>query len=205
MQPTNKPLTQKSRCMYCGSPNRGKGCRYGPHGVHFHQDDPTCCSYCGSPNYGRGCKVNPTGDLHIRGANFNNMFRESLQSYLDNEIFLNELKKDFSEFECYELGIIDGKGNRIKVPVTEQEQVAYSPMVRTILRLKRYLGPKTDLFGATSLLEKQTNKIEDISKYKRLLEYQDKVDEVIGDLYKVLNEATQEGFTLEDVKKLIKA
>lgn len=204
MQPTNKPLTQRSRCMYCGSPNRGKGCAYGPHGVHFHQDS-TGCSYCGSPNYGRGCKINPEGDLHIRGSVFNNMYRESLQSHLDNEIFLKELKKDFSEFECCALGIIDKQGNKIKAPITEQEQSAYSPMVRTILRLKRFLGPKIDLLEATSLLEKQTNNFEDISKYKRFLEYQDKVDDVIEDLYRILNEATQEGFKLEDVKKLIKA
>jgi hypothetical protein len=204
MQPTNKPLTRRSRCMYCGSPNRGKGCADGPHVVHFHQDS-TGCSYCGSPNYGRGCKVNPEGDLHMRGSVFNNMYRESLQSYLDNEILLKELKKDFSEFECHTLGIIDEKGNKIKAPVTEQEQVAYSPMVRTILRLKRFLGPKTDLLEATSLLEKQTKNFEDIAKYKRFLEYQDKVDDVIEDLYKILNEATQEGFKLEDIKKLIKA
>jgi hypothetical protein len=190
--------------MYCGSPNRGKGCRYGPHGVHFHQD-ATGCSYCGSPNYGRGCKINPEGDLHVRGSVFNNMYRESLQSYLDNEILLKELKKDFSEFECYSLGIIDQKGNKIRNPINEQEQVAFSPMIRTILRLKRYLGSKTDLLEATSLLEKQTNKLEDMSKYKRLLEYQDKLDDAVSEIYKILDEATQEGFKLEEVKKLIKA
>lgn len=204
MQPTNQPLIRKSRCMYCGSPNRGKGCAYGPHGVHFHQD-ATGCSYCGSPNYGRGCKINPEGDLHVRGSVFNNMYRESLQSYLDNEILLKELQKDFSDFECYRLGLIDNKGNKIKSALTEQEQISYSPMVRTILRLKRFLGSKTDLLEATSLLEKQTIKAEDISKYKRLLEYQDKIDDTIEELYKTLNEATQEGFTFEDIKKLIRA
>jgi len=204
MQPTNQPLKQKSRCMYCGSPNRGKGCPYGPHNVHFHQD-ATGCSYCGSPNYGRGCKINPEGDLHMRGSVFNNMYRESLQSYLDSEIFLKELKKDFSEFECYTLGIIDNKGIKIKTPLTEQEQISYSPMIRTIIRLKRFLGTKTDLLEATSLLEKQTIKSENITKYKRFLEYQDKIDDVIEELHKTLNEASREGFTFEDIKKLIKA
>ena len=28
-----------SRCMYCNSTSYGKGCKYAPKGVHFHQDD----------------------------------------------------------------------------------------------------------------------------------------------------------------------
>ena len=102
----------------------------------------------------------------MRGSVFNNMYRESLQSYLDNEILLKELKKDFSEFECHALGIIDEKGNKIKSPVTEQEQVAYSPMVRTILRLKRFLGPKTDLLEATSLLKNKQRILKTLQNIK---------------------------------------
>ena len=101
MQSTNKPRSQQSRCMYCGSTDFGRGCRYGPHGVHLHSDAPGKCVYCNSPNFGKGCKVNPTSDLHIHGINYNSMIRDSVQSFLDNEILLKELRRNFTEFECF--------------------------------------------------------------------------------------------------------
>lgn len=192
--------------MYCGSADRGKGCRYAPHGVHFHPDDFTKCAYCGSASYGRGCKLNPVNDLHVHGTSYNNMFRESVQSFLDNKILLKELKKDFTEFPCYKLGIIDLNGNKIKNPITEQEKVAFGPFVKTVIKLKKYLGAKIDLLEASSLLENSSIPIqEDIEKYKKILEYKDKVSGVINELYKTLNEAQQEGLSLDDIKTLLKA
>jgi hypothetical protein len=203
--PPNKPSTQQSRCIYCGSTTRGKGCRYAPHGVHFHPDNPLKCAYCGSTNYGKGCHVNPIGDTHVHGTNYTIMFKDSLQSFLDNEIFLNELKKDYKEFPAYKLGLIDENGNRLKAPINEAEQAAYSPMVRTILRLKKYLGPKTELLDATSLLEKHTQDASDIEKYKKLVEYREKVESIVNELYRTFDEATYEGLSFDDIKSLIKA
>ena len=114
--------------MYCGSTDFGRGCRYGPHGVHLHSDAPGKCVYCNSPNFGKGCKVNPTSDLHIHGINYNSMIRDSVQSFLDNEILLKELRRDFTEFECFKQGIIDEKGNKIKTPVTEDQKASFSPL-----------------------------------------------------------------------------
>lgn len=206
MQPTNKHKNQKSRCTFCGSTDCGKGCRYGPHGVHFHPDDSTKCSYCGSPDYGKGCKLNPTSNLHIHGGVYNNMYKEFMQSFLDNTILLKELKKEYKDFQCYELGIIDESGNKIKNPITEQEQISYSSFTRTILKLKKYLGAKTELMDASNSLEKLSVPInENIEHYKKILSYQDKVDTIINDLYKTLDEAQQDGLPLEDVKKLIRA
>jgi len=206
MQPTNKNKTQQNRCTFCGSTDHGKGCRYGPHGVHFHPDDSTKCSYCGSPDYGKGCKLNPTSNLHIHGGVYNNMYKESVQSFLDNTILLKELKKEYKDFQCYELGIIDERGNKIKNPITEQEQIAYSSFTRTILKLKKYLGAKTELMDAGNSLEKLSVPInENIEHYKKVLMYQDKVDTIINELYKTLDEAQQDGLPLEDVKKLIQA
>lgn len=205
MQPTNKPSNQQSRCMYCGSTTRGKGCRYAPHGVHFFPDDPRKCAYCGSTNYGRGCHVNPTGDTHIHGINYNNMFKESLQSFLDNEVFLHEIKKDYKEFAAYKLGIIDENGNKIKAPVNEAEIASYSPMIKTIIRLKKYLGSKTELLEATSLMEKHAINADDIEKYKRLVEYREKVESIINELYSVFDKAAYEGLSFDDIKSLIKA
>jgi hypothetical protein len=192
--------------MYCGSADHGKGCRFGPHGVHFHPDDSTKCGFCGSTSYGRGCRLNPTSDLHVHGSSFNSMYKESVQSFLDNEILLKELKKDFRQFQCYKLGIIDKDGNKVKNPITEQEKLSFTPFVKTVLKLKKYLGSKLDLLEAQndlSLSSLQLN--ENIEHYKKVLDYQDKVKTIVNELYKTLDEATEEGLCLEDIQKLLKA
>jgi hypothetical protein len=200
-----KPSQQLNRCIYCGSTSRGKGCRYAPHGVHFFPDDPRKCAYCGSTDYGKGCKINPTSELHIHGINYNSMFKESLQSFLDNEIFLNEMKKDFKQFSAYKLGIIDENGNKIKNPVNEAESAAYSPMIKTIIRLKKYLGSKAELLDATSLMEKHSLDASDLQKYKRLVEYRERVESLVNELYNTFDQAAYEGLSFEDIKSLIKA
>ena len=205
MQSTNQSKRRQSRCSFCNSVNRGKGCLYAPYGVHFHPDDHTKCSYCNSPNFGRGCKLNPTSDLHVRGSVFNSMLKDSVQNFMDNEILINELKKDYKNFECYKLGIIDDKGNKLKTPVTEAEQMSFSPMTKTVIRLKKYLGSKIDLLEASTLFEKESFPITDMSKYKKLLEYKDKINAVTDELFKVLEEANGDGLSLEDVKMLLKA
>ena len=206
MQPTNQRKPQKSRCMYCGSVDHGKGCRFGPHGVHFHPDDSTKCGFCGSTSYGRGCRLNPTSDLHVHGSNFNSMYRESMQSFLDNEVLLRELKKDFKEFRCFELGLIDEKGSKIKNPITEQEKLSFTPFVKTVLKIKKYLGSKMELLEAQTDLSASSMQLnENIEHYKKVLEYQSKVSDIINDLYKTLDEATANGLCLEDIQKLLKA
>ena len=191
--------------MYCGSLDHGKGCRYGPHGVHFHPDDATRCAYCGSKDFGRGCKVNPTGDIHIHGVNYNVAFREQIQSMLDMGILLTELKRDFKDFQAFKLGLIDEGGNKVRVPKTLDEQAAYSPMLKTIFKLKRYLGAKVDLLEATALLEKETLDASDLDYYKKCLVHKDKVQGVVNELYKVLDEAYSDGLAMEDVAKLVRA
>lgn len=206
MQPTNRPLTPRSRCVYCSSPDYGKGCKHGPHGVHFHADDSRKCSFCGSPDYGKGCKINPTGNLHIHGTSFNAMFRETLQSFLDNEVLLKELKKDFKEFEAYKLQLIDEKGNRIKKPLTDAERAALSPLTKTVLKLKKYLGNKFELLEASVMLEKQTvSGDQDIQKYKKIVEYRERIQESVNEIYKTLDEAGSEGLSLDDIKQVLRA
>jgi hypothetical protein len=206
MHPTNKHKHQKNRCVYCGSTDYGKGCRYGPHGIHFHPEDSTKCSFCGSSDYGKGCKINPTSNIHVHGGVYNNMYKETVQSFLDELILIKELKKHYTELQCYKLGLIDENGNKIKNPTTLEEQSSYSPFVKTLLRIKKYLGPKLDLIEASTLLEKSTKPVnEDLTRYKKLLEYQDNINEVVNDLYQVVNQAQADGFSLEEINKLIKA
>lgn len=206
MQPTNKASAKRiSRCMYCGSTTRGKGCRYAPHGVHFHPDDPKKCAYCASPNYGRGCKVNPTSDIHVHGINYNSMFKEEVESYLDYKVFINELKKPFVEFQAYKLNIIDENGNKIKTPITEEEQQAYNPFIKTVIKLKRYLGSKLDLIEAEQTLAKESCVVESAVKYKLMLGYKEKVQSLVNELYKTFDEASSKGLALNDIKDLIRA
>ena len=206
MQPTNKAISSAiSRCIYCGSTTRGKGCKYGPYGVHFHPDNVKKCAYCGSTNYGRGCKTNPTSDLHIHGINYNSMFKEQIESFLEYKIFIENLKKPFVEFKAYKLKLIDENGNKIKTPATDLEKFAYSPFVRTIIKIKKYLGSKLDLIEAENNLVTETLQMEDLSKYKKLLEYKDEVGRVINSLYDVIERANDDGFSLDEINQLLKA
>jgi molecular chaperone DnaK (HSP70) len=134
------------------------------------------------------------------------MYKESVQSFLDNTTLLSLLKQNFTQFECYRLGIIDENGNRLKTPVTESEQLAYSSFTRTIIKLKKYLGSKVELMEASNSLEKLTVSLnENIQHYKVFLEYQSKVESIVNELYKTLDEAQQHGIPLEEVKLLLKA
>lgn len=198
-------MTTKSRCTYCSSLNFGKGCRYGPHGVHFHPNDSTRCAYCNSPNYGKGCRVNPTSDLHIHGITFNTMFRETVQSFLDNKVLIKELKKDFTEFECFKCGVIDENGNKVNSPVTEEQKSSFSPMIKTLLKIKRHLGSKVELLQVHDLLENRVSFDTDLVQYEKVLTYKDKIDDVINNLYQILDEAQRDGVSIENIKKLIQA
>jgi hypothetical protein len=192
--------------MYCGSSDIGKNCRYAPHGVHFHPNDSTKCAYCKSPNFGRGCKLNPTSDLHIHGINYNNMFRESVESFLHSSILLKELRKDYKDFACYKLGIIDDKGNKIKTPLTEQELASYTASTKTILKLKKYLGSKIELVNTQDELSSLTKPInESFEVHNKTLMYQEQIDLVVNQLYKIFEEAQQDGLSIEVIQRLIKA
>jgi len=202
----NKNQKNKSRCLYCNQLSWGKGCRYAPHGVHFHADIPTLCAYCGNPAYGVGCHVNPTGNIHIHGADYNNMFREGLQSYLTNAVLLKQIQQPYSDFNCCRLGIIDKNGNKLREPITEEEKKSYCSLTKTVLRLKKYLGPKIDLIQASSALQKESIPLqENLEEYKKLLEFKDKFESSVNELYKVIDEACLNGLSFEDVQKIIKA
>lgn len=206
MQPTNQHKAQKSRCVFCNSTDYGKGCRLGPQGVHFHPHDFSKCSYCGSPDFGKGCRLNPSSNLHIHGSVYNNMYKEEVQSILDNSVLISELKKDYRDFQCYALGIIDSNGNKIKQPITEEERLSYSPLTRTILRVKKYLGPKIDLLDAAQNFSKDTVGLhESIEQHKKIIHYREQFDCLINEMYKLIQEAQNDGIASENIKRIIRA
>lgn len=206
MQPTNQNKPQRSRCVFCNSTDYGKGCRFGSQGVHFHPHDFSKCSYCGSPDFGKGCRLNPSSNLHIHGGVYNNMYKEMIQTTFDNSVLINEIKKDYTKFQCYKLGIIDGHGNKVKQPITEEEHNAYSPLTRTILRLKKYLGNKIDLLDAAQTLNKESVQMnESIEQHKKIIQHRDRIDSLINEVYRAVEEAQNDGVSLENVKKILRA
>lgn len=199
----NTVIKKISRCLYCNATSYGKGCRFAPHGVHFHADDPKKCSYCGSPNFGRGCKLNPTGNVHQHGINFNSMLSEHIQAVLHDNFLLKELNKPLTEYNAFKLGIIDEHGNKLKEPLTEQEQIAFSPFVRTAIKVKKYLGPKLELINQTAVLESaaKSNVIE--TNRATVYKYQDQINSILEQLYKTTQEALNDGLTVEQVKNIL--
>jgi hypothetical protein len=192
-------MSKVSRCVFCGSPAYGRGCRYGPNGHHFHPDDSKKCSWCGSPAFGPGCRLNPTGKNHVHGVEYNTMIKENLK----NKFLLNALNKNFTEFEAYKLGIINSNGDKIKEPVTEQEQLAHSPETKTILKIKKYLGTKLDLINQTAILESASKLNYNKENHKKVLEYEEKINSVITELFKITDDALKEGLSLEQVQSLL--
>lgn len=192
-------MSKVSRCVFCGSTSYGRGCRYGPKGYHFHPDDSTKCSWCGSSSYGLGCRLNPNGDVHVHGVEYNIMIKESLK----NRFLLTALNKDFKEFEAYKLGIINANGDKIKEPVTEQEQAAYSPETKTIIKVKKYLGSKLDLINQTAILESASKLDYNKENHKKVLEYELKINDIISELFKTTSEALKEGLSVEQVQALL--
>jgi hypothetical protein len=192
-----------SRCLYCNSTSYGKGCRYAPKGVHFHPSDAKKCSYCGSTNYGRGCKLNPFGDIHLHGIDYNMMFKEKVDKTLKKQFLLKELTKKITEFNAYKLGIIDINGNKIKEPKTLFEQAAYSPAIKLLLKVKKFLGAKTELINTTSLLENK-NKIDySANNLKTVLEYEEKIQDIFAQLHEVTDNALKAGLTIEEVEAML--
>lgn len=134
------------------------------------------------------------------------MYKENVQSILDNSVLISELKKEYKDFECYKLGIIDGNGNKIKQPITEEEQLSYSPLTRTILRVKKYLGPKTDLLDVAQTFSKDTVGLhESVEQHKKIIHYRERFDSLINEMYRVIEEAEHDGVPTENIKKIIRA
>ena len=197
-------MDNTSRCVYCSSTSYGKGCRYSPQGVHFHPDSPLKCSFCGSTSYGKGCRVNPTSDIHIHGIAYNSIMKEKLTNTMLNQLILHELKKPFIEFRAFTLGLIDEKGNKTRDPITEDEKFALSPFNKTLIQLKRFMGTKMDLIHGISILENE--KILDISveKYKKVLNYEERMNTIFEEFHILVDQAEREGISFEIIEALIR-
>jgi len=183
-------IATTSRCVYCGSPNFGSGCRYSPQGKHLHPDDPKKCSYCGSTNYGKGCRYSPDG-IHIHGIQYNGMLKEQVSSVLNTNVILHLINKPIESYDAYKLGIIDEQGMCIRKPVTTQEHNSYTLEVKTLLQLKKSLGTKIDVITSKLQLEATTNTVT-VDQYK-LSYYDEQIQGIFNDLTHIVEQALADG------------
>jgi hypothetical protein len=184
--------SKQSKCFYCGSLSYGKGCAYGPGGVHVHLEDPKKCIYCGSLSYGRGCKVNPTSDLHIHGIQFNTLLRENLERDVVLETLIRKyLTGDLTQTEPFKAGLIDENGNILRECQSEQDYALLSPLAKTLLRARRFMGPKRDLLNLGMLQESKSPEPEH-SQY-----WENKIADIMNELHEAVQQAQAEGASTE--------
>lgn len=192
-------MAKVSRCVFCGSTAYGKGCRYGPKGHHFHPDDATKCSWCGSTSYGKGCRQNPNGTEHVHGINYNTMLNDSINKHF----LVRELNKPFTEYPAYKLKLIDENGNIIKQPITEQEIASLTPTVKTIIKIKKYLGSKLDIINNSIVFENAAKINYSKEKYSKIIELEEKISEIYSELHKTVAQAHTEGISLEEINAIL--
>jgi hypothetical protein len=194
---------KKSRCVFCGQTSYGRTCKFAGNKIHFHPNDPKKCAYCGSTAFGSGCKYSPNG-IHVHGIQFNSMMAEDIQNTFFNNFLLQQLNRQITEFKAYKLGIIDEQGNKIKEPITEEEKLSYTSDVKTIIKLKRYLGSKLELINQTAILENQDKLNFCKEKYQKTLQYENAVKDILEQYLILMEKAVEDGLSIEQIKTLTK-
>ena len=203
----NPPNKQQSRCMYCNTTSYGTGCPYSPHKKHVHVVDGQKCIYCGSSSLGTGCPYNPFSKLHIRGAEYNMMRKESIHHSVMTGMFLMRLTESITEMSAYKLGLIDDEGRKIRECVTEEEKASLTPLDMHVLKIRRLMGEHViDLFKSNALLEMATEQTEekfDANKYQREVKLISQIDHAVSILDDIFSEATEKGFSKERIENLV--
>ena len=102
------------------------------------------------------------------------------------------------------MGLINEKGNKIKEPVTEEENMALSPSNRTLFQIKRFLGSKVELIENMEILENQKLLNLSVEKYSKLLEYETKINKIFEEFHALIHEAEEDNISFEILEALIK-
>lgn len=195
-----------SVCIYCNQTTYGPGCPFSPSKIHIHADDPKRCIYCGQKTHGPGCPFNPTGKVHVFGIDFNNAVRENIQKTLTTQLFLTRLTQPIIETPAYKLGLIDESGRRIKLPNTEEEKQAYTPLDSLIFRLRRTVSESQLKLLNSSLVLETLNRNPPV-KYNLEIHEKEKIlrgriESLILEYQEVISDAAKDGFTLDQVENL---
>ena len=193
--------------MFCNSPSYGVGCPYSPHKKHVHIANADRCIYCGSPSLGSGCPYNPFSKLHVRGAEYNMMAKESIYQSMMTGLFLSRLVQPICEMPAYKMGLIDEEGRRERECITEEEKSALTPLDIHILKIRRLVEePVIDLFRSQVLLEMVSKKSDDkfnAEKYQREISITSQIDHVVDSLKNIFTEAVECGLCREHIENLV--
>lgn len=194
---------QSSKCQFCGSKTYGPSCPFSPYPkrLHAHVDDVTRCTWCGSKTlYGPGCTFSPTKH-HMTGMNmFNLMVKESfIMGYVMKKII-----QPITESAAFRMGLIDARGNIIKKTETIQERMAFGPIDKYVLKLKRLLGNKTDLLNTEIYLESAVKNAEtSIELYEKELKLKHDIENIMKHFNQTINEASESGVSVPTIEKII--
>lgn len=157
----------ESKCSYCGSTAYGRSCAFGPKKTHVHQDDPLRCSFCGSTALGPGCPFNPFSKYHQRGAVFNSLALESVESGIVRGIVMSRLGRPITEMRAFTMGLIDDKGNQIREPQNIEERNALTSSDKYLIKLRRLAEKNIDMINTTLYFESKDEEY-DLSDLKKM-------------------------------------
>lgn len=197
-----------SKCLYCGSPNYGKGCPYGPDGLHVHTDDPRSCVWCGSKNQGNGCPFNPFGKMHQRGYQYNPVIIESVKQGIVRGVLMKHLNTPVTETPAFKTGLINENYDRLRQPENIVEATMLSPTDIFIHRLVKVLGSRKELINSAQIFESnipsyQESADEVAERYRNELDYKDAIRDIINSLTESTKTACSNGLAPESAEKII--
>jgi hypothetical protein len=131
------------------------------------------------------------------------MINEKIKYMLRNQTLLQELLRPIEECQAHKLGVIDETGRKIKEPVSEAEKSSYSPLARTLVRIKRYLGSKLDLLTHTSLLESSSSSTYNTKNHKQLLQLESDLNIKVNEIHEIIEEALNSGVMIEQIDDIL--
>lgn len=177
----------KSNCVYCGLPNYGKGCRFGPRQIHVHPT-PNRCMYCGLTVMGKGCRFAPSG-IHVRFGDFGFIQREQYNQGLLTGYLFNKLSEPIESHDAYKLGIVNEHGELLRQPETEQEQNACNMLEMMLISLKRQFGDDIHyVINETIFKSTLQDKEFDVKSYQDEVDFKGIVEDLAKQLYNAIDE-----------------
>ena len=199
---------ETSKCMYCGSPNYGKGCQYSPNGTHFHSDDGRRCGWCGSTNIGVGCPFNPVGKMHQRGYQYTPLVVEAVKHGIIRGVLMSHLNTPVTELPEYKAGLIDENYNKLRNVENIVEAHMMSPTNLFVHRLVKVLGSRKDLINTTQLIESRIpiykeTRDELATRHRNELDYKDQIKSAVKTISEATKTACTNGLSPEDAEKII--
>lgn len=188
---------RESKCMYCDSPSYGMGCVYSPNTIHVHVDDPKRCVWCGTTAVGKGCVYNPFSDTHQKGIVYNPVMIEAMENGITQGLIMRKLSQPITETAAFKMGLIDDRGNTIKIPETIEERKALTGVDKYLIKVRNLLKEKIDILNLTLYYEnKELDSIEDIqTAYPMELECRADVNKCITTLKGIMEEYSEKGIS----------